>query len=157
MTRRVLYVAAPLRPTEAEIRYAERASGHLPDWGVSIGSVAINLNLQRAMRWLSWLRRSFPGTTFTAPWIASIMAGADDSDPVQRQAGMADNFAIIERCDGIVLCGGRISDGMRREMEHRCGTRAEVYDLTGLGSEPPFDESPAESFIDYTDRRAVQP
>jgi hypothetical protein len=67
------------------------------------------------MRWLSWLRRSFPETTFVAPWIAAVLSGEDDGDPKQREAGLVDADTLIPRVDGVVLCGGRISSGMERE------------------------------------------
>ncbi|MES2209926.1 MAG: hypothetical protein V4515_07035 [Chloroflexota bacterium] len=119
MSRQVLYVAAPLRPTEeeiADVEFCER--GERTPGPRARAAVALRVNLDRAMRWLSWLRRSFPEATFIAPWIASVLAGADDTDPAQREAGFTDDCAVIERCDGIVLCGRRISEGMRREMEH---------------------------------------
>ena len=136
MSRQILYIAAPLRPTEEEVREVGRPSAGATDR--TLYEIALRANLDRTMRWLSWLRRSFPGTTFIAPWIASVLAGADDTDPAQRAAGIADACAVIERCDGIVLCGGRISDGMRREMEHGRARQMtewlpnyfEVYDLT---------------------------
>lgn len=157
MTRQVLYVAAPLRPTEGEIaaqpthrvevrRGEYEPDLHLPFRDVERVALAIRANLDRAMAWLSWLRRSFPETTFIAPWIASVLAGADDTDPAQREAGFTDDCAVIERCDGIVLCGPRVSDGMRREMEHGVAVsgqwadgacRFAVYDLTALGANPP--------------------
>lgn len=159
MTRRLLYVAHPVAPSEEEIaeiptECIERGRNEYePDISHPIPHetrvrAALKLNLQRAMRWLNWLRRSFPETTFIAPWIASIMAGGHDSDPKQREAGLVDCCAVVERCDGIVLCGGRISSGMRSEMEHgrrRLMTQDmpnyfEVYDLTKLGAEPPAYE-----------------
>jgi hypothetical protein len=145
MTRQVLYCASPLRPTEAEVREIGRPSAGATDR--TLYEVALRANLDRAMRWLSWLRRSFPETTFIAPWIASVLAGGDDTDPAQREAGFVDDCAVIERCDGIVLCGGRISEGMRREMEHGRTfnegrlNRFEDYDLTGIspgGESPPI-------------------
>jgi hypothetical protein len=135
MTRQVLYVAHPVAPLRDEVNTLV-ARGGIDE--KRAGMRLVDENLQRAMRWLSWLRRAFPKTTFIAPWISSILAGADDSDPAQREAGLVDCCAVVERCDGIVLCGGRISSGMRREMEHgvafnegRCN-KFEVYDLTGL-------------------------
>lgn len=154
MNRAVLYVAAPLAPTENELADVEFVSGvvvdanpHRPELRHRI---ALRRNIERAMRWLSWLRRSFPETTFIAPWIASVQPGEDDSDPAQREAGLVDACSVIERCDGIVLCGGRVSSGMRREMEHGeaymdagekygCGCRSwrfDVYDLTPFCDEP---------------------
>lgn len=108
----VLYVAHPLGAPDA---------------------AGVRANLERAMRWLAWLRRTFPETTFVAPWIASVLAGDDDADPAQREAGLVDADAVIPRLDGVVLVGGRESSGMTRE-----ATRARrAWDLTGLGDEPP--------------------
>lgn len=83
-------------------------------------------NVRRAMRWLSWLRRSFPETTFIAPWIAAVLSGEDDADPAQREAGLVDADAVVARCDGVVLCGGRVSSGMARERD----AARRVWDLT---------------------------
>lgn len=162
MTRQVLYVAHCLRPTEEEIaeipmRRVERGRGEYePDTWHPVPdaervALALRANLDRAMAWLAWLRRSFPETTFIAPWIASVLAGGDDTDPVQREAGFVDDCAVIERCDGIVLCGGRISEGMRREMKHGRAVsgqwadgacRFEVYDLTGAVMVAPIPGRP---------------
>lgn len=58
-------------------------------------------------------------------------------------------FALeITRLDGVVLCGPRISAGMRAEVAAQCTveTRPEfmplhgVYDITSLGSTPPTTE-----------------
>lgn len=120
MTRQVLYVAAPLRPTEDEIAAAPKYNegGRSPAPRSLLVERALRANLDRAMRWLAWIRRSFPETTFIAPWIFIVLSGDDDGDPAVRERAMQDNCAVIERCDGIVLVGGRISEGMRREMEH---------------------------------------
>jgi hypothetical protein len=112
MTRLVLYVAHPLGA---------------PD------RAGLDANLARAMRWLSWLRRAFPDTTFVAPWIAAVAAGEDDADPRQREAGLVDADAVIPRLDGVVLVGGRVSSGMARER----GRARRAWDLTSLGDEPP--------------------
>lgn len=127
--RRVLYMAHPVAPTAGELAEA-------PVFSVSVGTGeyepdmqlmntdrvcvgwAVRRNLDRAQRWLSWLRRSFPETTFIAPWISSILAGVDEHDPNQREQGLIDDCAVVERCDGIVLCGPRISSGMARERDH---------------------------------------
>ena len=92
-------------------------------------------NIKRALRWLAWLRRSYPGTTFVAPWIAGIMSGEDDADPAQREAGLVDCEATVQLLDGAVLVGGRVSTGMQRER----ASAVTVFDLTALGDEPPGD------------------
>jgi hypothetical protein len=98
-------------------------------------ATALQENMRRALRWLAWLRASFPETTFIAPWIATIESLEGNDTPVFREAGLVDDCAVVERCDGIVLVGGRISSGMRREMEHGVANHLpdyfRIYDLTG--------------------------
>jgi hypothetical protein len=141
MTRHVLYVAAPLRPTEEEIESHRHAGWMGPLAADEMVKLALQANIDRALRWLAWLRKSFLETTFIAPWIACVVSRSGDGTPEEREAGMVDDCAVVERCDGIVLCGGRISSGMRREMEHGMSWRVfdgddgeparfEVYDLT---------------------------
>lgn len=147
MSRPVLYVSHPVEPTEDETREAASVVPCDATDGERRHALRrpVRANLDSAMRWLSWLRKSFPETTFIAPWIANIMAGEDDLDPKQHEAGLLDACAVIERCDGIVLVGRRISSGMRREMEHGVADHAYrsshvapllVYDLTSMGKEP---------------------
>lgn len=95
-------------------------------------------NIKRALRWLSWLRRTFPKVTFIAPWIAAVMSGENDDDPAQREAGLVDAVAVVDACDGVVLVGGRISSGMERERK----AASWELDMTWLGEEPPaaFDD-----------------
>jgi hypothetical protein len=167
VTRMVLYVAHPVAPTDEQVLAGlpeEADDIGLPKWSEMYpGDVArhrasaIQANLASAMKWLSWLRRSFPETTFIAPWIADIQGGADDSDPAQRERGFVDCCAVVERCDGIVLVGPRISSGMARERDHGLARAMpedstdyfEVYDLTANWESPPghpyspeFDDFP---------------
>lgn len=162
MTRQVLYVAAPLRPTEEEIAAVVASLAVAGQTSVDHVLTAMRRNVDRALRWLAWLRKSFPETTFIAPWIAAIMSGEDDSDPKAREAGLVDDCAVVERCDGIVLCGGRISEGMRREMEHGMSWRVfdgddgeparfEVYDLVTRCPFPEGPSTPARPWIAFRD------
>lgn len=131
MIRPVLFMAHPLAPTEEQIADVLRRG-----WtGDHIEAVraALRGNIERAMRWLAWLRRTFPETSFVAPWIAAVLAGADDTDPAQREAGLVDALAVIPRLDGLVLAGNRISLGMARE--HTVSRR--TWDLTWMGVEEP--------------------
>lgn len=142
----MLYVAHPLRPTDDEIAaqpafLAERGRNEYElDHAIFITrdqrvKLALVANLQRAMRWLTWLRRSFPDITFVAPWIASCLAGDDDRDPALREAGIADAVALIPRLDGVVLVGGRMSSGMWAESD----VAGYVVSLIGQGTEPPSE------------------
>jgi hypothetical protein len=99
----------------------------------------VQANVQRALRWLAWLRREEPTACLIAPWLAALLAGEDDTDPAQRERGMRDNLLVAERCDGIVLVGGRISAGMQRELDLIAHGGGRVCDLVRLGDEPPTD------------------
>lgn len=101
-------------------------------------------NVQRALRWLGWLRRKEPTATIIAPWIASLLAGEDDNDPVQRERGLREAELIAQLCDGVILAGGRVSSGMNRELDRCTGNGGVVSDLTSLGDEPPTDAQLAE-------------
>ncbi len=122
--RKVIYMAHPVAPSDGEITECIRrlrgfVGGSPGTTEVSeISKEIINANITRALAWLAWLRKSFPETTFIAPWIAAIQSGEDDLDPKAREAGLVDACAVIERCDGIVLCGVRVSSGMARERDH---------------------------------------
>ena len=117
----IIYMAAPVgAPTVTEIR----------------------ANLARARRWLWWLRRTRPNDTILCPWIADVELALDNQgdEKTGRANGLRDCEAIVSRCDGIAVCGGRMTDGMARE----CGAflRATlghglVLDLLHLGQEPP--------------------
>lgn len=145
--RKVIYMAHPVDPTEAEIlaqpfETIEVGRGEYdcdirhPIPHADRVKLAVRANIDRALSWLSWLRRSFPETTFIAPRIAAIQSGEDNGDPAQREAGLVDDCAVVERCDGIVLVGGRISIGMQRERYHGVAQydavpgHFDVYDLT---------------------------
>jgi hypothetical protein len=152
VTRLVLYVAHPVAPTAEEIAAVKALHGQGDrDTTTPLRCrQALEVNLRLAMKWLSWLRSSFPETTFIAPWIADIQSGADDSDPAARERGLVDCCAVVERCDGIVLVGPRISSGMARERDHKWGSAEEggpfesqAYDLTWwCGTETPLTSGP---------------
>lgn len=97
----------------------------------------VSANIQRALRWLAWVRREEPKACVIAPWIAAILAGEDDADPKQRERGLVDAELVASVCDGIVLCGGRVSSGMQREITAVTRAGGQVVDLTFLGDEPP--------------------
>ncbi len=99
-------------------------------------------NIKRALSWLSWLMRCEPDVAFVAPWLACVIAGADDSDPNARERGLLDAAASVSRCDGIVLCGDRISDGMKRELGVAQWHRLHVFSFVGLPFGPDFEVVP---------------
>lgn len=88
-------------------------------------------NLESVCRWLSFLRRRSPNVTIIAPYLGPLWIGLeDDSDPIAREAGLVDCETTVAHCDGVILCGGRISDGMRRELTVATDSGLWVSDLT---------------------------
>ena len=92
----------------------------------------IDANLARVRR---WLRAIVDATDWSicASWMPYVEALDEDR---YRARGLADDLACLERCDAIVLVGGRVSAGMAIERDHAvtCGLR--VIDLTACGEEP---------------------
>lgn len=81
-----------------------------------VGDETVASNLDSAERWLVALQRANPGVAFVAPWIQELRLGiGDDSSPEDRARGIARCRAAAARCDGIALCGPRISRGMLAE------------------------------------------
>lgn len=108
----------------------------------------VHANVSRAIEWLGWLMRTVPDVAFIMPWASALAAGEDDTDPAQRARGLLDCQATVARCDGIVLCGARVSSGMaleREAIEHqapsfpRFGGRTGpvIIDLTVYGTTLP--------------------
>jgi hypothetical protein len=134
--RPVIYMMHPLAPTAEEIEFAMERHGKPCSQEYAV-RLALQRNIERALRWLAWLRRTFPSATFIAPWIATVQSLDGDDSPELREAGLVDDCEVVARCDGAVAVGGRWSSGMRREQ-----TAAKAaQDLTHLDEEPPTGPS----------------
>ena len=93
-------------------------------------------NLASAKRWVRWVETAYPDFAVVASWIVECEIW-DDSDPEHRAAGLARDLAVIERCESLVLVGGRVSEGMAAEQRWAMSRGIPVLDLTHLGAEPP--------------------
>jgi hypothetical protein len=107
-----------------------------------VASPDVATNVKRALDWLRFLRASEPECVVIAPWLASLASGEDDGDPAQRERGLRDCEAVIARCDGIILCGGRVSSGMQRELDAAIAADLDVDDLTSMGVIAPTEPRP---------------
>lgn len=108
---RLIYVAHPVRPIDGE---------------------TVRGNAERAEEWLVALSIANPDVAFVAPWTALVRARPDDdADPELRARALRTCEGVARRCDGIVLCGPRVSDGMRREAIACIACGGFVYRLNG--------------------------
>lgn len=91
-------------------------------------------NVARAKRWLAWCLEELAGVVVIAPWVHDIEClPLRDEDPGDRMLSLERCAAAAGVCDGVVLVGGRVSEGMAYE----AARAREVIDLTHLGAEPP--------------------
>lgn len=97
------------------------------------GDVAANL--ARAERWLRYLVWAFPDWAYVMSWAPYVRALPDERR--WRDRGLRDDIAVVKRCDGIILVGGRISEGMTRELGAAMEHHLLVMDMTKMGPEPP--------------------
>ncbi len=99
-----------------------------------VGNYTAELNITNAQRWLKVLQIANPGVVLIAPWIGQYLAWPEvDSVPAMRRAAIGRNLAVIKRCDGLVLVGGRITEGMLHEADFAEQSNKLIFDLTHLG------------------------
>lgn len=135
MSKLVVYLAAPVSPTAEQL-----AKCGDPD--LAVGATILR-NLKRARRWLRWLVERTEWSI-----VASWMPYVETLDEERwRARGLADDLAVVERCDAIVLVGGRVSSGMAIERDHAVARGLRVVDLTAFGEEPPTDDAAARALI----------
>ena len=93
-------------------------------------------NSLRSRRWLRWLHTERPEWVVIAPWLHDL----EVLGHLDREAALIRCEAVAAVCHDVVLVGGEITEGMRREAR-ACGV---WEDWTHLGPEPPDDEMDAE-------------
>lgn len=91
---RKLYVCSPLSA---------------PSW------LEITENMNKA-RYYSMTVSQYHGCRAMAPhaWLPLLL---DDNDPAERELALDFGLKLLETCDGLVVCGKRITNGMRGEIE----------------------------------------
>ena len=83
------------------------------------------LNRAAAKSWMVWLADH--GYAPVATWITLTELWGED----RRDDGLEIDRELIARCDVMLLCGDRISDGMMRECEFASEFGVPVVDVTG--------------------------
>lgn len=96
----------------------------------------IDANLARAERWLRWFVENTQHA-ICMPWSPYVRA-LDEKK--HRERGMRDDLLMLERCDAIVLVGGRVSSGMNDERGHAHKRGLAIASLIAFGAEPPDAE-----------------
>lgn len=110
---------------------------------------ARSANIRNALGWLRFLVDHTPWS-ISAPWLPYVMTLEEE---IYRDRGIADDLAGLERCDLVVLCGGRISPGMEAEAAFARKKSIPVVDLTSLGYKAPSTDQ-ASAFVAYRTGKA---
>lgn len=90
----------------------------------------LNTNILLARNFIRGLHLRWPDIVCVATWIIEAQIYDDDNE-VQRNASIARNLAVIERCDAFVGCGAKWSIGMCVERDHALECSIPVVDLVG--------------------------
>lgn len=123
MTARVAYLAHPVAAADA---------------------AGVRANIERTIRWLRWLVEH-TSHAISAPWIAYVQALLEE---MHRDRGLADDLAMLERCDVVIMVGDRVSAGMALEAGHARACGIPVIDLTdSIECEPPSPGSVRELVV----------
>lgn len=153
----LIYVAAPVAPRDGECvvtcysckaKHAFAASDALelkrvcacdsPVMHTHDAVAVVAYNLARAMRWWKWLDQMLPAV-WTMPWYVNVTANGEGNKELIKR-GLRDDCEIVKRCDALMLCGPRVSSGMRLEATtaHEAGLPVfQIATPNALGGEPP--------------------
>lgn len=73
-------------------------------------------NCMKVVRWVKWLTEHDPTRVYIAPWVAEVLAFPSATPEVYERA-LQDDEEVIAHLDGIIMVGGKVSSGMKREWD----------------------------------------
>lgn len=89
-------------------------------------------NVAKARRWWSWLSQNDRTRVYIAPWIVEVEQCIRQRVQTNYEQALLDDMEVVRRCDGIILCGPKISSGMQKELDCATECGLEVIDITGV-------------------------
>jgi hypothetical protein len=95
-------------------------------------------NCERAQAWLRWLTEQDPKRIYVAPWMPEVLAFMEveenqtfsESHPDFFKRILSDDCEVVQKLDGIILVGGRVSRGMQLELDAALAAGKKVCDWT---------------------------
>ena len=90
-------------------------------------------NMGLAKAYLDTIREVFYCRTYASHAYLPLML--DDTIPEERKLALSIGKQLLDFCDVLIICGGRISSGMEGEIRYAHDTGKEVYWLEG-GRDP---------------------
>ena len=86
-------------------------------------------NMGLAKAYLDTISQVFHCRTFASHAYLPLML--DDTIPEERKLALSIGKQLLDFCDVLIICGRRISSGMKGEIRHAYDTGKEVYLLDG--------------------------
>jgi hypothetical protein len=93
----------------------------------------VDANLANARAWLKFLVNVTPWA-ISCPWMPYVESLVPEA--TYRERGLADDMAMVERHDLVILVGGRVSAGMQLERDHAVKHGIRVIDLSYVTTPP---------------------
>lgn len=96
-------------------------------------------NIDNAIAWTKWLTDNIPERIYTAPWLGQVIAYQRTGAPISKafyDRCIEDDCRMVQRYDGVFLCGGRMGAGMVAEMKAAYAAYEEVDDWSELRHPP---------------------
>lgn len=119
----LIYMAHPIKPIEGE---------------------TIAENIHSAIYYYHELVKA--DIAVVAPYLLPLWSQwEDDNEPDTRERALKRGEIVVSRCDGVVLCGPRVSEGMQREAAACCGW---LGSLDAAGYEAKFVASGVRNWIE---------
>jgi hypothetical protein len=107
-------------------------------------------NAHKAIAWIKYLTLEYPERIFIAPWVAEVLAFADDVvDPAFYDRVLSDDEQVVARCDGVLMVGTHVSPGMAREAKAARLRGKPVVDITGIAGTSPEARARVEPITFY--------
>lgn len=86
-------------------------------------------NAYKTIAWIRWLTLNDPSRVYVAPWVAEVLAFAQENcDPAFYARVLADDQDVVRHLDGVLLVGGTLSRGMALECDAAIETHKRIVD-----------------------------
>lgn len=92
---------------------------------------AVEENLRSAELIWQAIETAYERVAICSQWVTEVRL-FDEADDKQRERALLRDMAVIEKADGVILCGREITPGMRQEAKHAEAHGLPVLDCTGM-------------------------
>jgi hypothetical protein len=87
-------------------------------------------NCKKALAWLAWFMANDRTRVYIAPWLSEVQLVDDGMLVTTYDEALRDDEEVVRRVDGLILVGGKITEGMRRERVVAEGRGIQVIDCS---------------------------